>query len=135
MVLTVGYDTASVTPDYQGTVDTDWYGRKIPKQAHGSKNLGCQSSSTKLIMDKTLELYDEIVDQKLLVRRSQVQSSVTERENGTYTVTLHLRDEVDSVMDLELMVATEEMAKDLADRFRKNPEQLYTALLGALYGQ
>ena len=68
----MGYDTTSVTPDFKGTVDTDWYGRKIPKQAHGSKILGCQSSSTKLIMDKMLELYDEIVDKKLLVRRMYV---------------------------------------------------------------
>ena len=72
MVLTVGYDTTSLTSEYSGPVDTDWYGRKIPKQAHGSKNLGKPSSSTRLIMEKMLELYDEIVDRKLLVRRMYV---------------------------------------------------------------
>ena len=72
MVLTVGYDTANLTAAYSGPVDTDWYGRKIPKQAHGSKNLGKASSSTKLITEKTLELFDEIVDRKLLVRRMYV---------------------------------------------------------------
>lgn len=72
MVLTVGYDTSSLTLEYSGPVDTDWYGRKIPKQAHGSKNLGKPSSSTRLIMEKMLELYDEIVDRKLLVRRMYV---------------------------------------------------------------
>ena len=72
MVLTVGYDTSSLTSEYSGPVDTDWYGRKIPKQAHGSKNLGNSSSSTRLIMEKMLELYDEIVDRKLLVRRMYV---------------------------------------------------------------
>ena len=72
MVLTVGYDTSSLTSEYSGPVDTDWYGRKIPKQAHGSKNLGKPSSSTRLIMEKMLELYDEIVDRKLLVRRMYV---------------------------------------------------------------
>ena len=72
MVLTVGYDTSSLTSEYSGPVDTDWYGRKIPKQAHGSKNLGNPSSSTRLIMEKMLELYDEIVDRKLLVRRMYV---------------------------------------------------------------
>lgn len=93
----------------------------------------CESSlpySVRIRADKNLAEY-----RKVLVRRNQVQSSVTERENGTYTVTLRLRDEVDSVMELELMVATEEMALDLAQRFRKNPEQLYSAMLGALYGQ
>lgn len=72
MVLTVGYDTSSLTSEYSGPVDTDWYGRKIPKQAHGTKNLGKPSSSTRLIMEKMLELYDEIVDRKLLVRRMYV---------------------------------------------------------------
>ena len=72
MVLTVGYDTSSLTAEYRGPVDTDWYGRKIPKQAHGTKNLGKPSSSTRLIMEKMLELYDEIVDRKLLVRRMYV---------------------------------------------------------------
>ncbi|MBP3654652.1 MAG: DUF4364 family protein, partial [Oscillospiraceae bacterium] len=64
-----------------------------------------------------------------------VQSRVSPRDNGTFTVELLLRDDVDSVMSLELMVATEEMARDLAERFKKNPEQLYTGILGALYGQ
>ena len=72
MVLTVGYDTSSLTAEYSGPVDTDWYGRKIPKQAHGTKNLGKPSSSTRLIMKKMLELYDEIVDRKLLIRRMYV---------------------------------------------------------------
>ena len=93
----------------------------------------CESSlpySVRIRTDKNLAEY-----RKILLRRSQVQSRVEERENGTYTVLLHLRDDVDSVMELELMVATEEMAKDLAERFRKNPEQIYSALLGALYGQ
>ena len=55
------------------------------------------------------------------------------RENGTYTVELKLSDDVDSLMQLELMVATEEMAKDLAERFRKDPEHLYARVLEALY--
>ena len=70
---------------------------------------------------------------KAALRRAQVQSHVTERKNGTFTVTLALRDDVDSLMQLELMVATEEMAKDLAERFRKDPEHLYARVLEALY--
>ena len=92
----------------------------------------CESSlpySVRIRADRNLAEYH-----KAMVRRNQVYSAVTERENGTYTVTLRLRDEVDSVMELELMVAAEEMANDLAQRFRRNPEQVYSALLNALYG-
>ena len=93
----------------------------------------CESSlpySVRIRADKNIASYH-----KLLLRRNQVQSSISERDNGTYTVRLLLRDDVDCVMDLELMVATEEMAKDLAERFKKNPEQLYSGMLSALYGQ
>ena len=72
VVLTVGYDIESVSADYKGEVTQDWYGRKIPKQAHGSENIGRQTSSTKKIMDAMLRLYDRIVDPKLLVRRMYV---------------------------------------------------------------
>ena len=69
-----------------------------------------------------------------LVRRAQVRSRVECRENGTYTVELSLSDDVDNVMHLQLMVATKEMAEDLAQRFQRNPEQVYSQLVTALYG-
>ena len=72
VVLTVGYDTENVTADFKGDITTDWYGRRVPKQAHGSENIGRQTSSTKLITDAMLRLYDRIVDPALLVRRMYV---------------------------------------------------------------
>ncbi|MCM1543173.1 MAG: DNA methylase [Blautia sp.] len=74
MVLTVGYDIDNLTDpvirnSYQGEVTTDRYGRRIPKHAHGTANLGCQTSSARLITDAVMDLYDRIVDPKLLVRR------------------------------------------------------------------
>ena len=74
IVLTIGYDIENLVniKDYDGAVEIDRYGRKAPKQAHGSINLGKYSSSTKLIMDKVSELYERIVDKKLTVRRMYV---------------------------------------------------------------
>lgn len=72
---------------------------------------------------------------KELKRRAQVQGKVLPRENGTYTVELSLSDDVDNVMKLQLMVATEEMAQDLVNRFRKNPEKVYSSLVEALYNK
>ena len=72
VVLTVGYDVDNITSDFSGEIKTDWYGRKIPKQAHGSENIGRQTSSTRLIMDAMLRLYDRIVDPELLIRRMYV---------------------------------------------------------------
>ena len=72
IVLTVGYDHTEIPENYEGIMEYDHYGRKLPKQAHGSKNLGEYTSSTKKIVSAMAELYNEIVDRRLLVRRMYV---------------------------------------------------------------
>lgn len=77
IVLTVGYDIENLTdPDryrkYKGSVTIDRYGRKVPKHAHGTTNLKRQTSSTMLITDAVMELYDRIVDKNLLIRRINI---------------------------------------------------------------
>lgn len=77
MVLTVGYDIINLSnPEirkkYNGQVTTDHYGRQIPKHAHGSVNLGRLTSSTKLIIDAVMDLYSQIVDDNLFIRRINI---------------------------------------------------------------
>lgn len=74
IVLMVGYDIENLTDPkrraaYHGEIKTDHYGRQVPKHARGTANMGKHTSSTKLITDKTLELFERIVDKKLLTRR------------------------------------------------------------------
>ena len=74
VVLTVGYDIENLldpqrSRQYQGPVVKDHYGRRIPKHAHGTANLGRHMSSTKRITEAVLELFDRIVVENLLVRR------------------------------------------------------------------
>ena len=80
VVLTVGYDIENLTDsklrkNYSGEISTDRYGRRIPKHAHGSRNLGGQTSSTKRITEAVMELYDEIMNPKLLVRRIAISAN------------------------------------------------------------
>ncbi|MGN0106375.1 MAG: DNA methylase [Hominilimicola sp.] len=77
IVLTVGYDIENLNdPEkrkaYKGAITTDYYGRKIPKHAHGTANLGQQTSSTKLIIGAVMELYDRIVNPDMLIRRVNI---------------------------------------------------------------
>ena len=72
MVLTVGYDRDNPESGYAGETQMDAYGRQLPRAAHGSSNLGRHTSSTRLIMDAVMALYDRIVDKKLPVRRMYV---------------------------------------------------------------
>lgn len=75
IVLDVGYDRENLTRkeiSYTGDVATDFYGRKVPKHAHGTVNLKKKTSSAKIITEAVLELFDGIVDERLLARRLNV---------------------------------------------------------------
>ena len=53
--LNIGYDIENLTDAqrraaYAGPVTTDYYGRSVPKAAHGTENLGRKTSSTKRIL-------------------------------------------------------------------------------------
>lgn len=77
LVLTIGYDIENLTdPErrkaYHGEVITDGYGRQIPKHAHGTVRLNRATSSTKLIIDAMMGLYDRITDPNLLIRRLNI---------------------------------------------------------------
>ena len=74
ITLHVGYDRESLATGpqqaaYQGAVKVDFYGRTVPKSAHGSTSFEQHTSSTKVIVAAVLALYDEIVATALLVRR------------------------------------------------------------------
>ena len=87
IVLTIGYDIENLTdPDrsrkYKGDVTIDRYGRRVPKHAHGTTNLKRQTSSTMLITDAVMELYDRIVDKNLLIRRINITANRLVDENS-----------------------------------------------------
>lgn len=81
IVLTVGYDHTGIPKGYKGKLETDRYGKTVPKQAHGSINIGRQTSSAKLIVQAAMKLYSKIVDPDLLVRRMYVVANHVVQEN------------------------------------------------------
>ena len=56
--LTIGYDIENLSKFkyYQGEITTDYYGRKIPKHAHGTVNLKEKTASAKLIIEAVMKL-------------------------------------------------------------------------------
>ncbi len=74
IVLTISYDAEnqkdpSLGEKYHGEFTTDYYGRRVPKHAHGTANLGRHTSSTRLISKAVADLFDRIVNPGLLIRR------------------------------------------------------------------
>ena len=77
IVITVGYDVDNLNKNrdgniYTGDIQTDMYGRKLPKNAHGTVNISEYTSSARRIMDAVLELFDSVVDHSLYVRRMYI---------------------------------------------------------------
>jgi len=72
LILTIGYDIENLTNtqnNYTGEVTIDHYGRKVPKHAHGTINIDHKTSSSKLIIESALKLYERIINKDLLVKR------------------------------------------------------------------
>ncbi|MCI8486278.1 MAG: DNA methylase [Clostridia bacterium] len=74
LVLDIIYDIENLTNKnysefYNGDITIDHYGRNTPKPAHGTLRLEKKTSSTKIITNGFLKLYDEIVNNKLLIRK------------------------------------------------------------------
>ncbi len=88
VVLTVGYDRASISPSptvpgafvvaktgeiYRGKVKKDpYYGRLQPEPAHGTEHIDRWTSSARRIADAMMTLYDRIIDPDLMIRRMYV---------------------------------------------------------------
>lgn len=73
LVLHISYDIDNIAwKQYQGEIIIDRYGRKKPVPAHGNIKLGKYSASTLLLTEKVLELYKNIVDHRLLLRKVNI---------------------------------------------------------------
>ena len=124
MVLTVGYDIENLAkPEirarYTGPVTTDFYGREVPKQAHGSINLGGYTSSTRRIVAATLELYDRIMNPDLLVRRMYVVCNHVKDEKEAVAAAEAMPTQLDMFTDYTALAAQEEAQRAARERERK----------------
>ncbi len=124
IVLTVCYDTENLTDPsraraYHGPVTTDRYGRKVPKDAHGSRNLPKQTSSTRLILEAMTALYEEIVDPALLVRRVYVVAARVADESEAAAAESYTQLDLFTDQEAELKRQTEEAAEEAREKSRQ----------------
>ena len=129
LVLTVGYDIENLAdPErrkhYTGPVTTDHYGRRIPKHAHGTANLGQYSSSAHDLMEAVSELYDRIMDPALLVRRLSISANHLVDE-----VTARQRQQPEQ-LDLFTDYAAQEQQRAEQDAAHAREKKLQEAMLG-----
>ena len=91
IVLTIGYDIENlenpkILEIYDGEVTIDFYGRCVPKHSHGTISIDYQTSSSEVLCSKTLELFERIIDKRLLVRRINMAFlNVVDKDKATNT--------------------------------------------------
>ena len=86
IVLEIGYDIDNLTnPNirnlYNGEITIDRYGRSVPKHAHGTINIDHKTSSSKILLEKVMSLYERIINNNLLVRRITIIANKVENES------------------------------------------------------
>lgn len=130
IVITVGYDIENLTDPkikekYHGEITTDHYGRKIPKQAHGTINIDGYTSSTKKILAAVSELFDRIVDKSLLVRRLNItatrvvdEASAPQKDDGY--------EQLDIFTDYDALQRKREQEQAELERERKMQQAILT---------
>ena len=74
LVMTIVYDienltNPSISNKYFGEITIDSYGRRIPKHSHGTINLNQLTSSSNIITEGFINLFDRISNPILLVRK------------------------------------------------------------------
>ena len=136
IVLTVGYDIENLTdPErsraYHGSVTVDRYGRRIPKHAHGTANLGGHTASSKAIVSAVAALYDRIVDPNLLVRRLYLSANHVVPESSLP------RQEASEQLDFFSDYASQEKrrAEEAAAREREKRRQQAVLTIKKKYGK
>ncbi len=113
--LAVGYDRCNVDGGtYKGQVKTDYYGRTVPRSAHGSFRLISPTSSTRKIMEGMVRLFDEITDKRLMIRRITLFANNLRAEGGSQ-MTLF-----DNVLSDDKERKMQKAVIDLKHKFGKN---------------
>ena len=89
VALYVGYDVESLDQnDFDGDVVRDYYGREVPKPAHGASQLGTETNSSKMIVEALVAVFEKVVNPKWLVRRVNITANdvkpLSERQPGLF---------------------------------------------------
>ncbi len=117
MTLYIGYDRDNMESGvYRGPVHVDYYGRTVPKPAHGTVNLGEPTSSTAKITEALVKLYEEIVNPVLMVRRVNISANSLVPEDQVFCQYDLFTDPVKADKEKKLQQAMLEIHK----RFGKN---------------
>lgn len=125
VVLTVGYDVENLKKQpYKGPVETDHYGRKVPKSAHGTRRFSTPTSSSSRIRKAVSSLFREIIRPDLTVRRMYLYAEgvMSEEEADRERRKQEENRQLDLFTDYTEVAQHRELERNREDRERKAEE-------------
>ncbi len=126
VTLDLGYDREVQNNRYRGEMSLDSYGRTVPKPAHGSYRLKEFTSSTEQIMEAVLQVYDNIADKNLLIKRVTLGFGNIIDENKAAS---------ESYVQLDLFTNYEKEEEDKAQKERERKMQEAMLKIQGRYGK
>lgn len=137
ITLTVGFDAENITTQQMGTsyigeISTDFYGRKVPKSVHGSEKIDIQTSSSKLIVQATTNVFDRIVRPNLLIRRLTLSAAHVTPESEATRLEEKMPD-IDLFSDLDAIMRQRAKKKSELAKERRLQETILR--IKKLYGK
>lgn len=117
IVLTINYDKSSLAK-YHGETMMDFYGRTVPKHAHGTMNLNLRTATSKLITEKALALFDKIINKNLMVRKINITTNHVKSQANTI-----LPKQLDIFTNYDKLIADQAREKRKADAILKIKER------------
>ena len=121
IVLNIGYDIENLTNSkisslYRGEVVKDFYGRKIPKPAHGTIRIDHKTASTKIISRALMKLFEDIVNPLLLVKRVNISVCNLELEENIHNNVIYEQMDLFSDRDKEVRLKEKELEDELEEK-------------------
>lgn len=104
LTLTIGYDRTSLDDpmalaEFSGEMKEDYYGRLVPKHAHGTINLKHYSSLSHDLTQAAVHLFEDIIDPSLLVKRVTVSAEQVISESEAEELQSHAQQSLFDLFD------------------------------------
>lgn len=119
VALTINYDQSSIQPNHTEVLAKDYYGRSVPKHAHGTVKFEVPISSNQEMIQATTDLYNRIVNPIYFVRRINVAAIQVQPEQSA---------KIEAITQLNLFQNVEEQQKE-AKKDREKDKKIQEAVL------
>lgn len=121
IMLYVGYDVGSLeVPGFDGEVVRDYYGRELPKPAHGSWSFGTETNSSRMIVEAFVSIFERVVNPRWLVRRVNITANGTKPVSARQPCLFDSVDKREGGLNQEKEDSLQKARLEIINRYGKN---------------